>query len=340
MSKRLFFIIPLGLIFSSLTVFKLAPGSSESRLKYATGHLSVIHYGPPSDLSFCGESVPVDKQEVRERLERELMRHTQQFEATQQTLHRASRYHDEFLRIMNKMGVPEDFFYLAIAESNLSNASSPKGAQGFWQFMTSAANQYGLEISETVDERYHPEKATVAACRYLLDARKEFGSWSLVAAAYNMGSGGLEKAIREQKNDDYFSLRLNNETGNYVYRVLGYKCVFEYPGRYGFNVQQAKLHRPIPYKAVQITENIPNLATFAGSYGLSLETLKMMNPWLIADRLDVKPGKTYEVRIPTSDRVFAHELRVQRFAPGDSAKGVSIVPVDAGQKVPPTNPEA
>jgi hypothetical protein len=346
MVKRLFFLVPVSLILCcSLTFLPFSfPVSTDfsARFKHISGHLSVIHNGPPADLTFCGEPVPVSDPQVGHRLEREIQRHVRHEESTRLTIRRAFRYQEEFTAILRQMGVPEDFFYLALAESGLSNASSPKGAQGFWQFMAPAAERYGLEVSETVDERYHPQKSTYAACRYLLDSYEEFGSWSLVAASYNMGAGGLQKAIREQAVADYFSLDLNRETGNYLYRVLGYKCIFEHPGRYGFSLSEAQGFRPLAFRVVKVQQNISDLATFAAENGADLATLRLLNPWLIAERLDAKPNKVYEIRFPVSGDVYAPELIVKRFsAPDTVASGTAGEErIPPAGKAPVSTPEA
>ncbi|MEO1450696.1 MAG: lytic transglycosylase domain-containing protein, partial [Bacteroidota bacterium] len=212
-------------------------------------------------------------------------------------------------------GIPEDFFYMAVAESNLANASSPVGAQGFWQFMKPTARHYGLEISETVDERFHPTKATYAAVRYLKDLYREFGDWTLVAAAYNMGSPRLHRAIKAQGTDDYFALKLNRETSRYIYRILSFKSLLEEPWRYGIALEPQELYNPIPYRKVEITESNPNLATFAQEQGVGYLKLRTLNPWLITHHLDVPAGKSYEIRLPIQENLQAHELFVDH-APG------------------------
>ncbi|MDX1908139.1 MAG: lytic transglycosylase domain-containing protein [Bacteroidia bacterium] len=317
--KPLFYLTLLTFtFFGSAAYFLSTQSTTAPHFKYVTGHLSVINSAPPADLTFCDTPVPLDKPHVKSLLEREIARQLEGYNGTLLTFQRANRYQDEFLSIMNEMGVPEDFFYLVIAESNLSNASSPAGAQGFWQFMHAAATMYGLEISETVDERYHPEKSTVAACRYLKNAYEDFGDWALVAASYNMGNGGLSQAIKAQGTRDYYDLKLNRETGHYLYRILAYKSIMEAPERYGIAVSNRQLFQPIPYRAIKVQENIPDLASFAQQHGTDYATLKLLNPWLIASRLDITPGKTYEIRLPAGNYMHASELRVQRPASADS----------------------
>lgn len=286
-----------------------------SQLKHIAGHLSVIDQGEMAALDFCGHVVPLQQEGVRKKLDRELKRHQAYPKGAKLILKRAARYQEDFTRILRANDIPEDFFYMAVAESNLANASSPVGAQGFWQFMKPTARHYGLEISETVDERFHPTKATYAAVRYLKDLYREFGDWTLVAAAYNMGSPRLHRAIKQQGSSDYFSLRLNRETSRYIYRILSFKSLLEEPWRYGIAVDQQELYNPIPFRTVKLEESTPNLATFAQEHGVSYRKLRTLNPWLVTHRLDVPDGQSYEIRLPIQENLQAHELFVDH-APG------------------------
>ena len=246
------------------------------------------------------------------------------------TFKRVNRYRDQFFNILEEQGIPRDFFYLAIAESHLSNAVSPVGAKGFWQFVESTGRQYGLEISLTVDERFHPEKAAYAASRYLYDNYSQFKSWILVAAAYNMGPSGLSRAMKAQDKVSYFELDLNKETSNYLYRILALKYILEQPERYGFNIHNDQLYQPLSYRKVRVTENIPDLVTFAKSNGSSYKEMKIMNPWLISNHLEVLPGKTYEIRFPVKSGFKAFELAVsgesyENYIASDSTKSENQV---------------
>ena len=282
----------------------------ESQLKNIAEHLSVINFGPPSHVEFCGEAIPMDNDKVKEKLTEEIRRNTDYYASMLLTFKRVNRYKEQFFTILEEQGIPRDFFYLSIAESHLSNAISPVGAKGFWQFVESTARQYGLEISETVDERFHPEKSAYAASRYLYDNYSQFKSWVLVAAAYNMGPGGLSRAIKTQGTASYFELNLNRETSRYLYRILALKYILEQPERYGFNIRNDQLYQPLSYRKVRVTENIPDLVTFAKSNGSSYREMKLMNPWLISNHLEVLPGKAYEIRFPVRPDFKAFELAV------------------------------
>ena len=300
-------LLPLLLISCRPTTIPQAPQD----LRHLAGHLSVMQRGIPTDLDFCGMPVPLEQDLVRDRLHKEVKQHLRYPAGARMLYKRSHRYQDRFQRILRSQGIPEDFFYLAMAESGLANLKSPVGARGFWQFMEGTARQYGLEVSSTVDERYHPEKATYAACRYLKTHHKQFGDWALVAASYNMGGGGLSRAINTQSKNDYFSLKLNRETQRYLYRILSYKIMMEYPEDFDIDVNRQEVSHPIAYSMVEVTENIADLATFAKAHGSSYLMLKTLNPWLIADKLVVSPGKTYEIRFPLVEAVRANELVIE-----------------------------
>lgn len=300
---------------SNKEVAEVAETTDVAHFKHIAGHLSVIDQGQMAALDFCGQVVPLQQDGVRKRLDRELKRHQSYPKGAKLILKRAARYQADFTRILRENGIPEDFFYMAVAESNLANASSPVGAQGFWQFMKPTARHYGLEISDAIDERFHPTKATYAAVRYLKDLYREFGDWTLVAAAYNMGSPRLHRAIKAQGTDDYYVLKLNRETSRYIYRILSFKSLLEEPWRYGIAVEPQEMYSPIPFRTVILSESTPNLATFAQEQGVSYLKLRTLNPWLITHRLDVPAGQSYEIRLPIQENLQAHELFVDH-APG------------------------
>ena len=223
MKRLLFFVLTSGLIFilSGISLPPAQPNQQDTQLRNLSGHLSVINFHAPNTLDFCGEGVPIDNPAIKRKVDREIERNTGYYASTLIALKRANRYRAEFSDILRAQGIPEDFFYLAMAESFLSNAISPKGAKGFWQFIAPTGRHYGLEISETVDERFHPVKATYAATRYLYDDFSQLKQWTLVAAAYNMGAPRVQRAIKRQGVDNYYELSLNAETSNYLYRIPG-----------------------------------------------------------------------------------------------------------------------
>ena len=301
--------VPLVLVIAGFTSNSTPERVSNEELRYMGRHLSTVpHFG--FDLDFCGEFVPTENTHIREKLDHEIKDHVSYPTGTRLVIKRANRYRGTLTRILRERGIPEDFFYLAIAESKLSNAISHRGACGFWQFMEHTARGYGLEVSETVDERFHPEKATYAACRYFRQSYRIFNNWTLVAASYNMGMSGLRRETSRQQSNNYYELDLNRETSQYMYRVLSYKSVIEAPHEYGIRTGYSQNYPPIRFRAVTVNHHIPDLDAFARTHGTTYELLKRMNPWLISDHLVAKPGKTYQIRIPLSRDVAASELDV------------------------------
>lgn len=252
----------------------------------------------PAEVDFAGEKAPLNVADVRERFDRELLVNANLHATTQLIIKRANRAFPVIEPILQRYGVPDDFKYLAVIESGLVNAVSPAGARGVWQFMPETGKERGLEVNDLVDERYHLEKSTEAACKYLLDAKAKFGSWTLAAASYNGGFNGVNKQITFQGVDNYYDLLLTEETSRYVFRILALKEIMKNPAMYNFNLQPHELYPVIPVKTVEVTTSIPDLAVFAKEQGINYKILKIHNPWLRDRSLTVKPGKAYTVEIP------------------------------------------
>lgn len=254
----------------------------------------------PTAVDFAGESAPLQISDVRERLDRELLVNANLDATTVLIIRRANRYFPIIEPILKQYGVPDDFKYLAVIESGLLNVTSPSGAKGFWQFMPDTAKEKGMEVNELVDERYHLEKSTEAACKYLLAAKAKFGSWTMAAASYNGGMSGLSKKIEEQKVSNYYDLGLTDETSRYVFRILALKEIMKQPALYGFSIYPTELYPPIPTKNVEVDSTINDLTGFAISQGINYKILKIHNPWL-RDKKLLNPGKKkYEIKIPLS----------------------------------------
>ena len=249
---------------------------------------------------FANEKLPMDNFDVRERLDRELLVNTYLHATTLLHIKNTYKYFPLIEKILSTNGLPDDFKYLAVAESSLRNAVSPAGARGIWQFMKNTGEYYGLEINEEVDERYHIEKATEAACKYLSDYKKQFGNWTLAAAAYNMGGPRLKKEMQLQRANNYYDLNLNDETSRYVFRVVAIKEVLQNPDAFGFYLEPNEGYPPLSnYKTVEVKEAIENLGDFALQHGTTYRMLKVYNPWLISSKLSNKTRKTYEIKIPS-----------------------------------------
>lgn len=251
-------------------------------------------------MDFSGEEVPTFMADVQERLDKEMITNMNYHTNTTLVIKRANKVFPIIEPILAKYGVPDDFKYLAVIESSLVNAVSPAGARGVWQFMPETAKEKGMEVSDEVDERYHLEKSTEAACKYLLKAKEKFGSWTLAAASYNGGMNGISKKMEEQHVDNYYDLLLTEETSRYVFRILALKEIMKNSDKYGFSIPKEALYYSIPTKKIIIDSSITDLAKFAKTQGVNYKILKIHNPWLRDKKLTNTSGKKYEIEIPTS----------------------------------------
>lgn len=254
----------------------------------------------PAKLAFAGQEVELLRYDHRERMDRELMSFTYMHSTTMLTLKRANRYFPVIEPILKANGIPDDFKYLAVIESSLNPlAKSPAGAAGMWQFMPGTGREFGLEVNNNIDERYHIEKETQAACKYLKEAYAKYGNWLCVAAAYNAGQGRISTQLQKQMVSQAVDLWLVEETSRYMFRLLAAKAVISNPQQYGFLLKREHLYPPIPYTELKVTTGIDNLAQFAQSKGITYAQLKDANPWLRDTSLMNKSGRTYILRIPT-----------------------------------------
>lgn len=270
-----------------------AEPENDPKKNYAVFSLNI-----PSDVEFAGEKVPVEEVDIRENLDRELLVNTYWQSQTLLFIKRANRFFPVIEPILKKYGVPDDFKYLAVAESGLTNAVSPSNAVGYWQILEGTARENGLEVNAEVDERYHLEKSTEAAAKYLIDSHKKYVNWTMTAASYNAGRKGVDRQVERQKEVNYYDLLLGDETGRYVYRILSFKIIMENPAAYGFFIGSDHLYPQIPYYEVTVDGKVADFADFAKKYGISYKTLKWMNPWLRESFLTNAGGNTYYIRIP------------------------------------------
>jgi membrane-bound lytic murein transglycosylase D len=292
-------IIPAILISASSVLFITAVSPDTDSISANEILPSTVVSPPiPEYVFLAGEQVPIGSFSVREKLDRELIVNTYRHSSSILYLKRASRWFPLIEPILEENGIPNDFKYLAVIESGLTQAVSPAGATGFWQFMKKTAPEYDLEVTSTVDERCHVEKSTHAACQYLRESYEKFGNWGLAAASYNMGMSGVEKSLEAQGVDSYWDLHLNSETGRYVYRILAVKEVLSHPGTYGFQMTENDLYLPHEVRKVAVTASIENLSEFALKNGSNYRELKELNPWLIKDSFVARAGKTYTVYFP------------------------------------------
>jgi len=277
------------------------PAEAEGTLYAPKGNLPQVI--KPVDLdkpfSFAGERLPMDNFDVRERLDRELLVNTYWHSNTVLNIKNAYKFFPMIERKLKAYDIPEDFKYLAVAESGLRNAVSPAGARGLWQFLRSTAREYGLEVNREVDERYHYEKSTDAACRMFRNYYRKFQSWTLVAAAYNAGYGRVSRELETQRAKTYYDLNLNAETSRYVFRLVAIKEILSQPEDFGFYIDNEHRYPPLSdYKTVTVEKSIPNLGDFALEQGTTYRMLKVYNPWLLDSSLTISRGNSYDIKIP------------------------------------------
>lgn len=259
----------------------------------------------PAQVTFDGETIDLRRYDRRERMDREMMAFTYMHSTTMLLIKRANRYFPVVEPILKANGIPDDFKYLMVIESNLNSvARSPAGAAGLWQFMPTTGREFGLEVNENVDERYNIEKATVAACKYFKQAYAKYGDWISVSASYNAGQARISSQLEKQLATHAMDLWLVEETSRYMFRLLAVKEVFNNPQRYGFLLKKEHLYPPIPYKKVSISTPITDLSSFAKQQGVTYSQLRDANPWLREQSLKNRTGKTYILHIPTQEGMY------------------------------------
>lgn len=252
-----------------------------------------------NNFEFAGEHVPLENEDVRERLERELTVNSYYHSSTILNIKRSQRFFPTIDKILKAHQIPLDFKYVAVAESNLDNVGSPAGAKGFWQLMPAVAKSFGLKINNEIDERYHLEKSTVAATKLIQNYKSKFGSWTNAAGAYNIGEGNFRRESQLQKETDYYNMNFGSETNRYIFRILALKEILSTPGRFGFEIAPSDRYKPWTNKLknITITESISSLADFAHEHAMSYRDLKVYNPWLLTNHLTVGKGQSYEIAV-------------------------------------------
>ena len=289
-------IICLGLVVFSMSSNQSWTSENEEEMQQLPQVIKSVPIAANVDLG--GERIPIERPDVKERLDRELMVNSYWHSNTIQAIKITNRFFPIIERILAEEGVPDDFKYLAVAESDLRLKTSYAGAKGYWQFMKASGKQYGLEINDEVDERYHIEKSTRAAAKYIKSMHKRFGSWVSVAAAYNMGPTRYKRMMANQGSENYFDLNLNDETSRYVFRVLAFKYILSEQEKYGFYIPVEEKYAPLDnYYTVRIDKSIPSWSKYAANLGISYRDFKIHNPWLIDGKLTVI-NNTYDLKIP------------------------------------------
>lgn len=286
---------------SGLFIFAMQKGPSDHTIGKEdpiVNDYNVYALEMPEGLNFAGEPVPVESPDIYERMDRELLVNTYWQSNGLLMFKRAKKYFPIIEPILAKNGVPDDFKYLAVIESGLTNAVSPAGASGVWQIMKATGRENGLEINSNVDERYNLEKATEVACDYLKKAKEDLGSWTLAAAAYNAGNAGVSRRLREQDVSQYYDLLLGEETGRYVFRIVALKEILSNPDKYGFNFNKNHLYKEVPTYYVEVDTVVTDFSQFAQQFGINYKILKLHNPWLREKNLNNSSRKVYNIEIP------------------------------------------
>lgn len=252
----------------------------------------------PIKLDFAGENVPLKDIEVRERLDREIIVNSFRHSSTLLLMKRANQWTPTLIKILKEQGVPEDFAYLSMAESDLTQVSSPSNASGFWQFFKPTAIQYGLIVNDEVDQRFDIEKSTYAACKYLQDSYTQLGSWTLAAAGYNMGMSGVGRQAIEQGSNNYYDLYLNTETSRYVFRILALKLIHQNPSNFDYRIEASDLYEPYQYKEIPVSGSVNSWISFAKDNNISYKELRRHNPWIRTTSMKNSANNTFLVKIP------------------------------------------
>jgi len=252
----------------------------------------------PDNLNLAGERVPLEKPDIKERMDRELLVNTYWQSNGLLLIKRANKYFPILEPMLKKYGLPDDFKFLALAESGFIDETSTAGAAGMWHFLKSTGKEFGLEINKNVDERYHIEKATKVAADYLKKSKEKLGSWTLAAAAYNAGNYGVSSRLKTQQVSNYYDALLPDETERYIFRIIALKEVISNPKKYGFVFDKTDLYTLPKTKTVKVDTVITNIASFAKRFGTNYKELKLHNPWLRENKLNNKSRKLYEIKIP------------------------------------------
>ena len=287
------FITLLSITFFNAVYISDVPSEKNTADSYTIKALKI-----PDELTFAGEKVPTELYDIKERMDRELLVNTYWQSNGLLLIKRAHKYFPVIEPMLKKYGIPDDFKYLAVAESGLENNSSSAGAAGFWHFLKSSAKEYGLEVNQNVDERYNLEKATKVAADYLKKSKKRFGTWTLAAAAYNAGNARIARNLKKQQVTDYYDLLLNSETSRYVLRIVALKEVLSYPKKYGFEFDKEDLYTYPETRTVKVDTVITNIASFAKGFNINYKELKLHNAWLRENKLNNKSRKSYKITIP------------------------------------------
>ena len=281
-----------------ITLLVSADDQQNVPTNYEEGTYAASSWDLPETVSFAGEELPLQNFDTHESLDRELNATAYRHGSTILTMKRAGRYFPEIEKILKENGIPDDFKYLACAESDLSNVVSPSGATGFWQIMENTGKEFGMTINKEVDDRYNLQQSTLFACRYFRTAYERYGSWTMAAASYNNGFSGLDEQVDMQKETNYYNLLLNDETARYLFRIAALKLVMSEPLKYGLEITSEDLYMPVPYTEVKVDTTVTSFEQFSRQFDTNYKMLKFLNPWLRKPFLTNDDGREYIIRVP------------------------------------------
>jgi len=291
-------LLSTGFVF---TVLVAAYSQQQGTHEYEESTPVAVSWAIPENVTFAGEAMPLQNFDTRESLDRELNATAYRHGSTLLTIKRAGRYFPEIEKILKEYGIPDDFKYLACAESDLSNVISPAGATGFWQIMEGTGKESGMRINKEIDERYDLAQSTRFACDYFRRAYEKYGSWTMAAASYNNGLSGLSEQVDIQKETNYYDLLLNAKTARYIFRIVSLKLVMSEPEKYGFNIGSGEMYKPVPYYEVKVDTAVTSFEQFAKQFDTNYKILKFLNPWLRKPFLTNNERREYLIRVPEKD---------------------------------------
>lgn len=307
------FLITILICACSTNISQAITTTNPSSQQQTTGNTALTYSSPqvPESVVFCGKKIDLTRFDRHERMDRELLAFTYMHSTSIQMIKKANRYFPIVEPILKEYGIPDDFKYLMAIESNCNPlARSHAGASGLWQFMQTTGREYGLEVNKNIDERYHIEKATVAACKYIKNAYNKYNDWIAVAASYNGGQARIASQMEKQHIDETLDLYLVEETARYVYRIIAAKIMFSNPSAFGFRLKASDLYMQVPYKEITVTTGIADLAAWAQKQGTTYALLKNLNPWLRDNFLQNVSGRTYVLKIPIQERMHYQPNKV------------------------------
>jgi hypothetical protein len=311
MKNRLLFSATVIIMFFALCSFTSA---EKNERECSSIKQNISSFAIPDSIKFADENVPLSRFDLRERFDREISVIAYQHSFTLLSLKRANRYFPIIEPILKKNGVPTDFKYLALIESNFSNrVVSPAKAAGFWQLMPATAQELGLEVTDEVDERYDIEKSTEAACRYFKRAYAKFADWVVVAASYNAGMGRLSEELQKQQQTKFYDLWMNDETSRYVFRLLAMKAFLAEPQKYGYYLKKDEFYPTVRCTELQVDSAVEDWASFAKAQGVPYGIFKDFNTWLRDRKLQNRAKKTYKILIPNKEDLEFNVNKIQLY---------------------------